>query len=436
MKEIGLGLLGFGTVGAGVVEGLQQNGDLLAARTGVRLVLRRIADLDVDRDRGVAVDRALLTRDAQAVIQDPAVDIVIELIGGVGIARDLVRKALTLGKPVVTANKKLLAEQGAALFALAAEKGVDLCFEASVGGGIPIIRALREGLVANHIQRIHGILNGTCNYILTRMQQDTLPFDQVLKEAQAAGYAEAEPSLDIDGHDTAHKAAILAALAYGFPVPMDRVSVQGIRGLAPEDIRYAAELGYRIKLLAEIRQDDGAVSVRVQPTLVPRGHLLASVDGVFNAVLVSGNLVGDTLYYGRGAGRLPTASAVLSDLADLATTLAGGRHQRLPSFLAAGAAHPPLANLDDAVSRNYLRFTLLDRPGVLARVSDVLGRHEISISSVIQKESRNGSHVPVVFMTHAAVERNMRAALAELDRLDAVGAPAVRYGVEDFAAAP
>lgn len=436
MKEVGIGLLGFGTVGAGVVEGLQRNADVLARRSGVRLVLRWIADLDLERDRGVTVDRALLTRDARAVVEDPQVNVIIELVGGTGIARELVTRALELGKPVVTANKKLLAEYGTSLFALAAKQKAELAFEASVGGGIPIIKSLREGLVANHIQAAYGILNGTCNYILTRMQQDTLPFDQVLKEAQAAGYAEAEPSLDIDGHDTAHKAAILAALAYGFPVPMDRVSVKGIRGLAPEDIRYAAELGYRIKLLAQIRQDAGAVSVRVQPTLVPRGHLLASVDGVFNAVLVSGNLVGDTLYYGRGAGRLPTASAVLSDLADLATTLAGGRRQRLPSFLAAGAAHPPLANTDDAVSRNYLRFTLLDRPGVLAKVSDVLGRHEISISSVIQKESRNGSHVPVVFMTHAAVERNMCAALAELDRLDAVGAPAVRYGVEDFAAAP
>ena len=433
MKEIGLGLLGFGTVGAGVVEGLQRNGELLERRTGVKLVLRKIADLDLERDRGVKVDKSVLTRDANAVIEDPNIHIIIELIGGVGIARQLVEKALALGKPVVTANKKLLAEYGDKLFALAAANGADLSFEASVGGGIPIIRALREGLIANHIGSMYGILNGTCNYILTRMENEGLPFDQVLKEAQAAGYAEVEPSLDIDGHDTAHKAAILASLAYGFAFPLNALRVEGIRGLAQDDILYAAELGYRIKLLATINGDDSGVSVRVQPTLVAHSHMLASVSGVFNAVLVSGDVVGDTLYYGRGAGRLPTASAVISDVADVAVSLANGQKRRLPSFIQKNV-EPKLAPVDAARSRYYLRLSLLDEPGVLARVAQALGQHQISIATMLQKEGRNGNHVPVILITHAAKEENFKAALSELEKLDAVDGKIVRLRMEDFGA--
>lgn len=430
MKEIGVGLLGFGTVGAGVVEGLQRNAELLARRAGVRLVLRWIADLDLERDRGVKVDPGMLTRDARAVVEDPKVDVIVELIGGVGIARELVTRALELGKPVVTANKKMLAEYGAELFALAARKKTELAFEASVAGGIPIIKALREGLIANHISEAYGILNGTCNYILTRMEQEQLPFDDVLKAAQAAGYAEAEPSLDIDGHDTAHKAAILASLAYGFPVPMKALQVEGIRGLAQDEIRYAAELGYRIKLLAVIKQDAHGVSVRVQPTLVPHRHMLASVSGVFNAVLVRGDVVGDTLYYGRGAGRLPTASAVIADIADVARHRAGSGVPQ-PVFPPDGKK-APMAALDDLGARYYLRLALLDKPGVLARVAQVLGQHQISIASMIQKEESRGDHVPVIVLTHEAAEKNFRAALDEIDRLDVVGAKTVRLRIEDF----
>ncbi len=432
MKEVGIGLLGFGTVGAGVVEALQRNSDLLARRCGVRLVLRWIADLDLDRDRGVVVDRAILTRDARAVVEDPQVNVIIELVGGTGIARELVTRALELGKPVVTANKKLLAEYGASLFELAAKQKAELAFEASVGGGIPIIKSLREGLVANQIGAAYGILNGTCNYILTRMEQEGLAFDEVLKAAQTAGYAEAEPSLDIDGHDTAHKAAILASLAYGFPVPMKALHVEGIRGLAQEEIRYAAELGYRIKLLGIIKHGADGVSVRVHPTLVPHSHMLASVGGVFNAVLVRGDIVGDTLYYGRGAGRLPTASAVLADVADVARRLAAGARAELPVF-------PPqekpvaLASLDALETRYYLRLSLLDKPGVLARVAQVLGQHQVSIASMIQKEQSRGDHVPVIILTHAAVEKNFQTALAEIDQLDVVGAKTVRLRIEDFA---
>lgn len=431
MKEIGLGLLGFGTVGAGVVEGLQRNADLLAKRVGAKPVLRWIADLDLERDRGVVVDRAILTRDAKAVVEDPSVDVVIELIGGVGIARELVTRALELGKPVVTANKKLLAEFGESLFALAAERGTALAFEASVAGGIPIIKALREGLVANHISEVYGILNGTCNYILTRMEREGLAFDAVLKAAQTAGYAEAEPSLDIDGFDTAHKAALLASLAYGFPVPMQAVHIEGIRGMASDEIRYAAELGYRIKLLAIIKHEASGVSVRVHPTLVPAQHMLGSVDGVFNAVLVRGDIVGDTLYYGRGAGRLPTASAVLADVADIAARLARGEKAG-PPVLPPSGGRERLVAMAEVRSRYYLRMSLLDQPGVLARVATILGAHRISIASMIQKEQRAGGYVPVIVLTHTAEEQAFRSALAEIDALEVVGAPTVALRIEDF----
>jgi len=430
-KEVGVGLLGFGTVGAGVVEGLQKNGDLLAERIGVRPVLRRIADIDLERDRGVTVDRALLTRDASAVVNDPSVDIVIELIGGTRSAQDLMLQALRRGKPVVTANKALLAEHGAEIHRLAAEHGAEVYYEASVGGGIPIIKALREGLCANRIESVYGILNGTCNYILTRMEQEQAPFDVVLRDAQRAGYAEAEPSLDIDGVDTAHKAVVLASLAYGFPVPMAAVSVEGIRNLAPEDIINAGELGYRIKLLAIIKNSAGEVEVRVHPTLVPHAHLLAAVGGVFNAIFVTGDIVGNTLYSGRGAGRAATASAVLGDLADAARSLAGGTRQRGPARVRAETVGR-LRAIGEIEARYYLRLSLLDRPGVLARVAQVLGSHQISIASVMQKEARSGEHVPVIIVTHTAREQNFRAALAEMDALDVVGAPTVRLRIEDF----
>ena len=431
MKEIGLGLLGFGTVGAGVVEGLQRNGDLIASRSGVRLVLRKIADLDLERDRGVTVDRSVLTTDAMSVIRDPSVHIIIELIGGVGIARELVTEALKMGKPVVTANKKLLAEYGAGLFALADQNKVDLRFEASVAGGIPIIQALRDGLIANHIPNLYGILNGTCNYILTRMESEGLPFDQVLKAAQDAGFAEAEPSLDIDGHDTAHKAALLASLAYGFPIPLSSMYVEGIRGIAREDIAYAAEMGYRVKLLAVVKKAGNSVSVRVHPALVPVGHMIASVSGVFNAVMVSGDIVGDTLYYGRGAGRLPTASAVLSDVTSVAQQIATQSHHHLPTFIPEGDK-PTIEPVDAISCRSSLRLSVQDKPGVLSRVAKILGDHQISIASMIQKDVATSGFAEMIMMTHVARESDCRAALAKIDALDVVGAPTVRFRVEDF----
>jgi homoserine dehydrogenase len=375
------------------------------------------------------LDRALLTRDARAVIADPAVDVIVELIGGTNAARTLVTEALRARKPVVTANKKLLAEHGDEIFGLAEQGGVDLYFGASVGGGIPIIRVLREGLIANQVLGIAGILNGTCNYILTRMENEALPFDAALAAAQAAGYAEADPSLDIDGLDTAHKAVILASLAYGVQVPMSAVYVEGIRGLAKVDIEYARSLGYRLKLLAVVKNDAGAIEARVHPTLIPLDHMLASVSGVFNAVTVEGDIVGQTLYYGRGAGRLPTASAVLSDIADLARRLTSG---------AAPCGRPPAAagrfkDMGDVEARYYLRLGLLDKPGVLGQVATVLGQQGISLASVLQKEPQHsGRHVPVVIVTHPARERGVAAALAALEQSELMGGKAVRLRIEDL----
>ena len=433
MKEIGVAVLGFGTVGAGVVDTLQKNGGLLGERLGLRLALRGVADLDVKTDRGVKIDPALLTTDGAALIERPDVDVVVELIGGTGAAKKFILQALRLGKPVVTANKKLLAEHGEEIHRVAEEHKTEILFEASVGGGIPIIKALREGLCANRIESIYGILNGTCNYILTRMEEEKLPFDDVLKAAQAAGYAEAEPSLDIDGHDTAHKAAVLASLAYGCNVPLEKVRVAGIRGLAAADIAYAADMGYRIKLLAIIQGGADGVEVGVQPTLVAHSHQLAAVSGVFNAVLVKGDVVGTTLYYGRGAGRAATASAVVADLADAALNLrAGGRRRDLSAV----HAKTPVVFRDpgDVAARHYLRFSMKDEPGTLARVATVLGAHRIGIDSVMQKEApKNAEYVPVILVTGRAKEREMAAALSEISALaGATDRPPVAYRIEDF----
>ncbi|MEI6562746.1 MAG: homoserine dehydrogenase [bacterium] len=431
MKEIGVGLLGFGTVGAGVVEALQRNGDLLSSRIGVKLVLRRIADVDLDRDRGVKVERSLMTRDASMVIDDPSVDIVVELVGGTTIAKDFMMRSLRLGKPVVTANKALLAEFGREIFSLASENKTSVWFEASVAGGVPIIRALREGLVANRIERIYGILNGTCNYILTKMEKEQMTFEHALKEAQAAGYAEADPGLDIDGFDTAHKAAILAFLAYGVHVPKEKIFVEGIRNLNKADIENACEFGYRIKQLAVIKANGGEVEVRVHPTLIPREHMLASVMGVFNAVVVDGDIVGQTVYYGRGAGRLPTASAVVSDLADVAWRLANGSQKAHlgPVCTTDKVNFRPMGEVE---CRYYLRLSLQDKPGVLGLVASVLGQHGISLASIVQKEpNRSGRHVSVVLLTHKAIEKDVRAALHTLEERSALGAKPVCLRIED-----
>jgi homoserine dehydrogenase len=428
MHTVGVGILGFGTVGAGVVSGLLENGDLLAQRLGTKLVLRGIADLDIASDRGVVVPDGLLTTDAAALIAREDVDIVVELIGGTGVALALVQQALAAGKPVVTANKKLLAEYGASLYALSEKNKADLYFGASVGGGIPIIRALREGLVGNRVLAIQGILNGTCNYILTRMEEEGLPFEAVLAEAQRLGFAEADPSLDIDGFDTAHKAVILASLAYGKPFDFKQVHIEGIRDLARSDVEQAAALGFRIKLLAVIRRDGDDVEIRVSPTLVPLDSLLASVRGVFNAVMVESDLADHTMYYGRGAGRAPTASTVLADIADAARNLAKDALLRVPAIPPTGEALGVKA-MQDVTCRYYLRLSVVDQPGVLARISGILGERNISIESFIQKRADAQGHAPLVMVTHEALESDMNDALDRIRHLDVVAPGTVRLRI-------
>lgn len=432
MKEIRIGLLGFGTVGAGVVDGLVRHGELVNHRAGCTITLAKIADLDIESDRGVAVDRLLLTDDARSVIDDPDIDIIVELIGGTEAAREFIMRALEQGKTVVTANKALLAEHGRELFDAAEVHRTDLLYEASVAGGIPVIRALREGLIANHIEGIYGILNGTCNYILTRMERENLPFEQVLEQAQREGYAEADPSLDVDGLDTAHKAVILTFLAYGFHVSMRDIEIAGIRRITGADIRYARQLGFRIKLLAGIRHADGQVEVTVAPALVPESHMLASVQGVNNAVLVRGDITGDTLYYGRGAGRYPTAGAVIADIAEAARNLATDSAARIPAFTPL-THYGKLKPAEEVASRYYLRILLLNCPGVLAKVAHILGEYGISIASVIQDEhARHGEHVDVIVLTQRAPNRSFDLACAAIDALDETGAETLRLRVESF----
>ena len=427
MKQIGVGLLGFGTVGAGVVDGLARNRDLIRTRLGIDVGLRRIGDLDITTDRGVKVDPSVMTTDAFEVIADPSVDIVVELIGGCGIARKLVMVALEAGKPVVTANKKLLAEFGTEIFDLAAKKGVDIYFGASVGGGIPIIRVLREGLAGNDIESILGILNGTCNYILTRMENEGLPFDEVLKDAQRLGYAEADPSLDIDGFDTAHKACILAALAYGFQPKVGDVNVEGIRNLSGDDVKYAADFGYRIKLLARVARDGDEVEVAVAPTLVPMTHMLASVNDAFNAAWVKGDMSDCTMYYGRGAGRAPTASTVVGDIGDIARNLAHGetRYGRgAPDY---GTGTVRLRAAGEISSSFYIRFMVADKAGAFGTIATTLGRYGVSISAASQKADKAvDGFVPVVVLSHEAKVADLEKALSEIEASGVVGAKPVK----------
>ena len=414
MKEIGVGILGFGTVGAGVADGLLRHRELMASRTGVDIVLRKIADLDITTDRGIEIPAGVLTTDAPSVIADPSVQIVVETIGGTGIARKFVLDALNAKKCVVTANKKLLAEHGKEIFDTAEANGVDIYFGASVGGGIPIIRVLREGLVSNDIESIHGILNGTCNYILTRMEREGASFDDVLKDAQRLGYAEADPSLDIDGFDTAHKACILTALAYGFQPTLDQVQVEGIRNLAGIDVKYAADFGYRIKLLAVVAKAGDSVEVGVHPTLIPFTHMLSNVNDAFNAAMVKGDMSDYTMYYGRGAGRAPTASTVVGDIADIARNLAHGetRHRRGVPTYAEGKL--TLKAAGDIVSKFYVRFMVADRAGAFGTIATILGRHGVSISAATQKESSEKGFIPVVILMHEAKTSDLESAIREI----------------------
>ena len=429
MKEIKVGIIGFGTVGAGVAANLLSNGDVIAKRTGINLVLSKIADIDIKRDRGVKVPKKILTTDAMDLIKE--VDVVVELVGGTTIAKDFIMAALKLGKPVVTANKALLAKKGEELFAAAEKSKADIYYEASVAGGIPIIKALREGLVANRIQKIYGILNGTCNYILTRMEREGLDFEPILKDAQALGYAEAEPSLDIDGFDTAHKAAILASLAYGEWFGLDPIHIEGIRDISLTDLRFADELGYRIKLLAIIKQVKEDVQIRVHPTLIPKNTLLAGISEVFNGVMVNGDYVGDSLYYGRGAGRNATASAVVADLVDVALNLKFGSHRRIPAFRI-GRQYRHILPMNEIETRYYMRFQVKDKPGVIAAVSKILGDKGISISSIIQREGQSEDNVSLLILTHLAIEKQVKDAIAGIEKLKAVCDKVKLLRIEDI----
>jgi homoserine dehydrogenase len=425
-----VGLAGLGTVGASVWRRLASQKDLLRQRTGAEIRVDQVAVRRAERAREIGVPENLVVADWRKLAANPDLDVVVELIGGTTDAFDLIEQSLQSGKHVITANKALLAERGAELFQTALKHQRHLLFEASVAGGIPIIRALREGLVANRICSIHGIINGTCNYILTRMNDAGLEFKDALAEAKREGYAEADESLDVDGHDTAHKAAVLAALAYGFWVPPGQLYTEGLRAVEKQDILYARKLGYGLKLLAIIKTDrDGAVEVRVHPTLVPQSHVLASVSGVFNAVLVRGDVVGDTLYYGRGAGGDPTASAVLSDLAQIARHFPQEQKCRNVGH---EALHSRLKSMDEIVSRYYLRLLVVDRPGVLADVARVMASRQIGISSVIQPEAHAGETTPLVLMLHDSPEAQFQAAVREIATIGAVKAPPVHLRVEDF----
>lgn len=418
MKNITLGLLGFGTVGVGVVDGLRKNGALMTRRTGLRFTLGKIADLDWDTPRDITVDPSLTTTDSFSVVQDPGIDMVVELIGGTGVARELILAALDAGKPVVTANKALLARHGAELYRAAARNNVDLCFEASTGGCIPIVRAIREDLIANRFTALYGILNGTCNYILTRMEEEQAAFEDVLREAQALGYAEAEPSLDIDGHDTAHKATLLASLIHEAPVALDSVPVQGIRGLSPEDIRLAGELGYRIKLLAQIECDNGAVHAAVHPALIPRHSLLAQVSGPFNAVMVKTDMADTTLYVGRGAGRNPTASAVLSDVADVARNLACGCPRRVPGLDGEQAAVAVKA-LAQTKTKHYIRVSHALADTCPDPVLTCLENAGLNIEFSVTRPLLSGQAAATAIVASPATEDQARAGVARLKALQA-----------------
>jgi len=425
MSDTGVAVIGFGTVGCGVVRLLLEDGPRIAEATGCRLVLRHVCDVDLARPRPVAVPKELLTDQVDRIINDPAVSIAVETVGGTTFAVDLMKRLLAAGKDVVTANKAALAKRGPELFEAARKAGRSISFEASVAAGIPIIRAIRDGLVANRITALTGILNGTCNYILTQMSSTGAAYAAALAEAQAKGYAEADPTLDVSGEDTRHKLAILAGLAFGAEVNVGDIYLEGIAGIDPDDITCGKQLGYTLKLLAVARIVNGAMSLRVHPTFVPAASPVATVSGVDNAVLVTGHAVGDTFYVGPGAGMMPTASSIVADIVDAAIGRARLTAGKM-AWLAGRRIALPLQPMQEIRSRYYLRFVVADRPGVLAAVAGILGRNQISVASVLQYESDSPQGVPLVITTHLAREGDLDAAMDEIRRLPVVTGPSVR----------
>ena len=434
MREIKVGLIGFGTVGAGVVKILQKNCRLIEKRMGAKIILKRIVDIDLKTDRGVKLKAGVLTRRAEDVIEDPEIDIVMELMGGIEPAKTYILNAVRKNKHIITANKALLALHGDEIFKEAHRFGVDVNFEASVGGGIPLIRSIKEGLVANRIQSIFGILNGTSNYILSKMTDEGRNFKEVLKEAQERGYAEADPTFDIEGIDAAHKLAILIRLAFGTPFRFEEIFIGGISEITPLDIQFGLEFGYRIKLLAIAKIDQGKIEARVHPTLIPERHLISTVEGVFNAIYIKGDAIGPTLFYGQGAGQMPTGSAVISDLVELGRNLlirATGRRVPLLAYQESAIEKISLKKMEDVVMPFYMRISALDRPGVLSKISGILGKNDISIASVIQKGRRIKGAVPIVMMTHEAKEKNVHRALKEIDQLGVILGKTIFIRVEN-----
>ncbi|QLG86982.1 homoserine dehydrogenase [Chitinibacter bivalviorum] len=433
MKAINVGLCGVGTVGGGTATVLKRNGEEIARRAGRPIVVTMAANRDLDRARELVGEGVALTDNAMDVVNNPDIDIVVELIGGTTIAKDLVLAAIENGKHVVTANKKLIAEYGNEIFARAQEKGVIVAFEAAVAGGIPVIKALREGLTANKIEWVAGIINGTSNFILTEMRDKGSAFADVLAEAQRLGYAEADPTFDIEGHDAAHKLTIMSAIAFGIPVQFDKAYLEGISKLDAADIKYAAELGYRIKLLGMTRRRPNGIELRVSPTLIPAGRLIANVDGVMNAVLVKGDAVGATMYYGPGAGAEPTASSVIADLVDITRLHTADPEHRVPhlAFQPTAMANLPILPISEVETCYYLRLSVKDLPGVLANVTSILAEGQISVDAMLQKPAASAEDgAELVIVTHTAIEKNINAAIAKIELLPSTNGKVVKLRLE------
>jgi homoserine dehydrogenase len=433
MKPINVGLLGIGTVGGGTFAVLKRNQEEIIRRAGRGIVIRMVADREQEKAWKIVGEGVIVTGDANEVVANPDIDIVVELIGGYTVARELILKAIENGKHVITANKALLASHGTEIFAAAQKKGVMVAFEAAVAGGIPIIKALREGLTANRIEWIAGIINGTSNYILSEMRDKGLTFDTVLKQAQKLGYAEADPTFDIEGIDAAHKLTIMAAIAFGIPMQFDKVYTEGITRLTREDIRYAEELGYRIKLLGIARRTPRGIELRVHPTLIPVRRLIANVEGVMNAILVKGDAVGATLYYGAGAGAEPTASSVVADLVDVTRMHTADPKHRVPhlAFQPGLLSDVPILPMDEVETSYYLRLRVMDKPGVLADITRALADLDISIDAMVQKEPGEGEdQVDIIMLTHLAMEKNVNAAIAKIKKLPLLTGKITRIRLE------
>lgn len=433
MNEIHVGLVGFGTVGAGVAKLLLNNAGVLQDKIGARLVLKKIADLDIVTDRGVAVPEGVLTTDVDEVLCDPQIAVVIELIGGYEPARTFAMRAIEHGKHLVTANKALLALHGEEIYAAAERRGVEVLYEAAVGGAIPVLSAIKGNLAGNRFGTVLGILNGTCNYILTRMTQEGADFADVLKTAQELGYAEADPTFDIEGIDTAHKISLLVSLCFGTRINFKDIYTEGISAVSALDIDFARDFGYKIKLLAIGKRDNGQIEVRVHPTMIPVGHPIADVDGVFNSIRLTADFAGAVMFIGRGAGMDPTASAVVGDVVEVCRSILAGAARRTPplGYQDSTVKTLPIKPMGEIVSKYYLRFSALDKPGVLAKIAGSLGNHNISIESMIQQGRNTVDTVPIVIMTHEAMEKDVRAALAEIDAFEVINRKSILIRIED-----